>query len=310
MKITRLLTMTIVLLNRRKVTAKELSEEFDVTERTIYRDIETLNSAGIPVLSHQGYEGGYSIPESYKVNKHLFTFDTLLSLLSTLKGVNKTLKSRDISDAIERLTALVPDDKEQQYNQKCSSFFVDIAPWGRGHNLKQLLEMIHGVVLQSECIEFSYSRTSGESRRVIEPYTLAYKGYGWYLLGFCRLRREFRVFKLQRMSSVIKTGELFIRKELNPEPYFSTQYDRREPINLVLSFNKSAESIVAEQFDPRSVEVTAESLIVRVSYPEDHWLYAMLLSFGSAMELLSPLDIREKLKQKIEKMAQQYRNLT
>ena len=100
MKIERLLAMTIMLLNRKKMTAKDLADYFEVSVRTIYRDVETLNQSNIPIVSYQGYDGGFCIPDHYKLSRQLLTFSDMLSILTTLKGVNQTLKNKDDIQAV------------------------------------------------------------------------------------------------------------------------------------------------------------------------------------------------------------------
>ncbi len=215
MKIERLLAITIMLLNRRKVTAKELSEYFGVSIRTIYRDVETLNHSGIPVISWQGYEGGFCISDNYKLSRQLLTFDDMLSILTTLKGINKTLKNRDIDNSIEKISALIPEDKEEAYQVHSDSFIIDISPWGANEIHEQVVQTVHQAIGNSLLISFKYIGANGkESDRIVEPHTLVMKSFSWYLLAFCKLRNEFRVFRLQRMHNVEISNEHFVRRKV------------------------------------------------------------------------------------------------
>ncbi len=312
MKIDRLLAMTVMMLNRRKVTAKELSEQFGVSLRTVYRDVETMNSAGIPVVSWQGYDGGFTIPDSYKLSRQLFTFDDLVSVLSTLKGVNKTLQNSDISAATETLQALIPDDKEELYERHNNSFMVDISPWGGSSDLKEHISDIHQAISDSFIIKFSYRDSSGsESFRRVEPHTLVYKGYGWYLLAYCCLRNGFRIFKLNRIDHLEICNDIFQRRKVEPDLYFNQNQDSRAALKMILRFHDSMTNRVEEMFSRDSISADEEGMLrVSTSLPEDEWLYSMILSFGEKVEIISPQCLREKIGDKIKKMQKLYRNLT
>lgn len=308
MKIARLLAITVLMLNRRKVTAKELAEEFEVSIRTIYRDVDTLNAAGIPVVSWQGYEGGFCIPDEFKLRRHLFTFDDLVSVLTTLKGVNRTLNNREISAAIETLTALIPDEKEDLFSQKSDSFVVDITPWGGTPDLRNHITEIHNAVSSSSVIRFRYSDAGGRlSLRETEPHTLVYKGFGWYLIAYCRLREDFRIFKLNRMSDLEITENRFIRRPVDPDQFFNEGNDSRPLCHMELQFPLSMKLRVEESFPPTAIsECENGDILVKISLPEDDWLHSMILSFGEDVRVISPEQLRFTLKEKIAKMMKNF----
>lgn len=308
MKIARLLAITVLMLNRRKVTARELAEEFEVSIRTIYRDVDTLNAAGIPVVSWQGYEGGFCIPDEFKLRRHLFTFDDLVSVLTTLKGVNQTLNNRDISAAIETLTALIPNEKEELFSQKSDSFIVDITPWGGYADLRNHITVIHSAVNDSRLIRFSYSNADGKrSERETEPHTLVYKGFGWYLIAYCRLREEFRIFKLNRISDIELLEERFIRRPLDPYRFFKQENDNRPLCNMVLRFPSCMKLRLEESFPPQAIS-TVENGDIRItlSLPEDEWLHSMILSFGEHVQIESPDHLKITLKNRAAKMLKNF----
>lgn len=308
MKIARLLTMTVLMLNRRKITAKELAEEFEVSIRTIYRDVDTLNAAGIPVISWQGYEGGFCIPDEFKLSRQLFTFDDLVSVLTTLKGVNRTLNNRDVSTAIETLTSLVPDEKEELLHEKSNSFIVDITPWGGSPDLKNHITEIHEAVSGAYVTRFRYSSASGQSSiRETEPHTLVYKGFGWYLIAYCRLRDGFRIFKLNRINDLEVTDERFIRRKMDPHDFFKRENDTRPLCDMVLRFPGFMRLRLEESFSTYNItESENGDLLLSLSLPEDDWLYSMIFSFGEHVQVVSPDHLRDTLREKVTKMKQNF----
>lgn len=311
MKIERLLTMTIMLLNRRKVTAKELAAHFDVTVRTIYRDVETLNASGIPVISYQGYEGGFCIAENFKLSKQLLTFDDIVQLLSLLKGVNRTLQNREVGSVIEKITALIPTEREEEYAQQSSSFIIDITSWGSSANHDQLISDLHRSVATSSLVTFDYITAQGaRSARTIEPHTMVLKSFTWYLVGFCRLRQEFRIFRLSRIRNLTISTERFVRRDFDPYTFFQEKEDSRPTISLLLRFSVRIAYRIEEMFSEHIVERSDSHLLVRFTIPEDDWIYGMILNYGDDVEVLEPPHIREIIIEKIDKLKKVYSNLT
>ena len=311
MKIERLLAITVILLNRRKVTAKELADRFEVSVRTIYRDIETLNGAGIPVISTQGHEGGLTIPDNYKLSRQLLTFDDMLSLLSALKGVNRTLKNDDIERVIDKVTALIPSEKETVYRNHADSFVIDITPWGNGDYHRDNIQKVHEAVTGSLLLDFAYTDANGRnSKRQVEPHTLLYKGFTWYMLGFCLNRQDFRLFRLSRMRTLSTTNKQFVRRQLAPLDHFFAQ-DSRPMIDLTLKFAQKMRIKTEDHFAPAQLRYEPDgSIIATFTLPEDDWLMSFILSFGSDVEVLSPPRWREAIRDKCLVMHNLYLNLT
>jgi predicted DNA-binding transcriptional regulator YafY len=214
-KIERLLAIIVLLLNRRKITARELAERFEVSIRTIYRDIATLNGAGIPVISSQGQAGGLAIPDGYKLSRQLLTARDLEAMLATLRGVNQTLANKDLQRIIETLDNLVPKDDEPTNVPLHRPLVVDITPWGPTITPEQTIQTMQRAVDGALLLDFSYTDASGQaSRRTVEPHSLVFKGYAWYVIAYCRLRRDFRLFRLSRISAPYLRGESFVRRDL------------------------------------------------------------------------------------------------
>ena len=279
--------------------------------RTIYRDIETLNGAGIPVISTQGHEGGLVIPDNYKLSRQLLTFDDMLSLLTTLQGVNKTMQNSDLQRIIEKITALIPEDKEHHYRTHSDSFVIDIAPWGMACNLRETVQAVHEAVRRSLLLCFTYTGAGGrESHRVVEPHTLIYKSFTWYLLAHCRERQDFRLFRLSRMRGVTVGQEHFVRREVGSLNRFAEQ-DSRPQVKLIVKFIPTIRVKVEEHFDPSQLHYDADgSITATLTFPEDDWILSFLLSFGSDAEVLSPPRWREALSKKVTEMQKLYGNLT
>ncbi|MBU1566048.1 MAG: YafY family transcriptional regulator [Proteobacteria bacterium] len=311
MKIERLLAIIVLLLNRRRVTARELAERFEVSVRTIYRDVETLNGAGVPVISTQGHEGGLTIPDNYKLSRQLLTFDDMLSILSTLQGVNRTMQNNDLLRIIEKISALIPEDKELHYRTYSDSFVIDIAPWGMSEIFRVTMQIVHEAVGRSLLLGFTYTDAGGqESLRLVEPHTLIYKSFTWYLLAYCRERLDFRLFRLSRMRDPKHTREHFIRREVGALNRFAER-DNRPLVELIVKFCPAIQVKVEEHFGPSHLHYEEDgSIIATLTFPEDDWILSFLLSFGSDAQVLSPLRWREAVAKKVTEMQKLYSSLT
>jgi predicted DNA-binding transcriptional regulator YafY len=305
MRIDRLLAITIMLLNRDRISARALAEYFEVSVRTIYRDVDALNLAGIPIISYPGNSGGFGIVESYKIDRQLLTLDNMMTILTTLKGVNITLEDRQLDMAIEKISSLIPVEKDNEIRQHFNKMVIDISPWGYGRRQKDKLKMIYQALNDNKLLKLTYYNTKGEeTERAVEPMTLIFKGFGWYLFAYCRNKNDFRLFRLSRMRNLHILSETFSRKDVSYRGYDMKLSKSINWVKLELKFSKEARVRVEDQFEPDQIRCQEDgSLIVNVSFPEDTWVYATILSYGEQVEVLKPEYIREIILEKIKKTA-------
>lgn len=294
MRIDRLLAITVMLLNRRRVTARELADYFDVSVRTVYRDIEAIMAAGIPIMSFQGNTGGFGIMENYKLNRQLLTFQDMTAILTALKGVNATFRDRSLDGAIEKISALIPDDKEDDYRRHSERFIYDVFPlWGESRQ-RQVLETVRSAVISDRLLRFSYRNAKGEySERLVEPMTLVCKRYHWYLFAYCRMREDYRVFRLSRLREPVVLDETFARREKSFRDVEQPDTAALPTVRLRLKFAPAVRVHVEDFYDDESITVQPDgSLVVDVTFPEDPWVYSHILSFGEMVQVLEPAHIR------------------
>lgn len=310
MKINRLLSITLMLINRPMVTARELSEKFETSIRTIYRDIETIAAAGIPVVSWQGKKGGFCLMENYRIDRQMLTLNDMTSILTALKGIKTTLNDNNIADTIEKIESLVPDDKRELVNKHFEHIIIDLSPWENTTSHKEKLGLIQQALTEQKLLKFYYRNLKGETTsRVVEPISLVLKTNCWYLYGFCRNRSDFRIFRLSRIfdCEILDSSFSARNKPFNEQDYFKN--DKRTPVNLVLRFTSAAKSIVEEYYSAFPITTDQKGRItVKVSFPEDEWVYSLILSHGEDCEVLSPEHIRNLIKERLQKASEQYTN--
>lgn len=302
MKVDRLLTMTMILINRKKVKAQELAELFDVSVRTIYRDVETLSCAGVPILSQQGVNGGISLMEGYRMDKQVLTKEELTSLSIALKSALTSYEDAHAKAVLEKLTGVA----DEQVKQSIDHFFIDLSPWGQNILLKEQITLLKNAIESARCVSFLYSTTYGTmTNRIIEPHTLVQKGKMWYIYGYCTLRNGFRLFKISRMKQMKEEQRSFERKEvhLSDLPWDKAWQQPENLVELTLSFDAQILTLIEETFGVEQIDY--ERSIVQVALPEDEWLYGFLLSFGNRIKLLDPpylVNIVQKRAQEIVEM--------
>lgn len=307
MKIERLLAIIVILLNRRRITAKELAERFEVSIRTIYRDIASLNGAGIPIISSQGYEGGLAIPESYKLSKQLLTPRDLDAMISTLQGVNQGMAHKDLQRIIEMLVSLLPKDDEARISTRHRSLVVDLTPWGPVETPNQTMQVVQRSVDDTRLLTFSYKDSSGRSTsRTVEPHTLIYKGYAWYLLAYCRLRSDFRIFRLSRISDPhLADGSFLVRDPGDIHRFFQFNFAPTQP--AVLRFSPTVRTKVEDFFPGAELSYGEDGFTtVHLELPDDPWIFAFILGFGADAQILAPDSWRQKVKKNLTKMKNLY----
>lgn len=304
MKIDRLLGIVLLLIKRRKMTAVELSCYFEVSVRTIYRDIGSIEAAGIPIVSIQGISGGFEILDSYTLERQLFSAEDMLSILGMLKGVEDALGDERIHSTTQKVAKFLPPSSVDTLFDELK---IEILPWGDEGLKRDTLLRLQQAVAKRMCVRFEYLNSQREhSEREVEPMTLVFKGSSWYLFGYCLLKEDYRLFKISRIRSCVVQPHSFSRREKKYEEFAqqSKQRAHDEMIPLSLRFDKSARFLVEDFFLPQQISGDADgSLNVEVSLPDGDWIYSMLLSFGGAVEVKSPKRVRQQLWQRATALA-------
>jgi predicted DNA-binding transcriptional regulator YafY len=309
MRIDRMLTIIVMLLNRDRITARELADKFEISVRTVYRDIEAINMAGIPVISFSGNEGGFGIMENYRIDRQLLTLNDMLTILTALKGINTGLENSEVESAFEKISNLVPKEKTKEMELFFKQMVIDIAPYGHSERYKKNLKVIQHSIVDNKLIRILYTNAKGEKlKRNIEPMTLIMKGYTWYLFAFCRERNDFRIFRLSRIKNVEVLDLNFTRKDVSHNKYIS-QNDEAQPVTpIVLKFSPEVRVKVEDYFEEEQMEIQDNGdIVVRVSYPEDEWVYSFILGYGEHVEVLEPPHIKKIILKKAKKILDQYK---
>ncbi|MFD1885834.1 helix-turn-helix transcriptional regulator [Paenibacillus wenxiniae] len=309
MKIYRLLAITMMLLNRKRISARELSERFEISLRTVYRDVETITQAGIPILSHAGANGGYEIMDQYRLDRQFLSLEELQSIMIGLKGVSVGVGEQEIGVLLDKVGALIAKSEHNMLTELNNQLIIDPNPWCSTTD-KDKLHSIRNATRQRQLLRFVYTDSySNVSTRTVEPMTIVMKGFSWYLHAFCLLRQEYRIFRLSRMKELDVLPALFTRR---PEPVLTLGYEQHNKtsspyVRLVLQLQPDARAQAEDYFGAEQIVTQSDgTLLITSQQPEGVWLYHMLLSYGPSLRIVAPIRIADIVKQKARQIVELY----
>lgn len=293
MKIDRLFAITNILIDKRTVTATELAQRFGVSVRTIYRDIEILSTNGVPIYTLQGKGGGISIMDGYSMDKTVLSDAEQKQVLMALQSIKAT-GSIDVDDSIHKLRNVFKKDMTNWIE-------IDFSGWEQSNVEKQIFEIIKDGILNSTIVSFSYFGNSGEkTERIVEPLKLVFKGTSWYLYGYCRMRKDYRFFKLRRMDNLAAVDGDVVR--MTAPVQIAKAYEKKnvkEEVKLTLKINSSMAFRIYDEFRNGSIKKSGDYFIVEVTMPKGPWLYSYLLGFGATLEVIEPMEVRNNFKDEL-----------
>ncbi|MCR2026061.1 helix-turn-helix transcriptional regulator [Anaerotruncus colihominis] len=299
MKMERLIGILSILLQREKITAPELAEQFEVSRRTIQRDIESLCRAGVPISTAQGTGGGISIMEGYRVDRTVLTAPEMQAILAGLRSLDSISGTRRYAQLMEKLSTgtsrLAPGG---------AHMLIDLSSWYKT-SLSSKIGLIQGAMEQHHTIRFNYFSPKENSVRIIEPYYLVFHWSAWYVWGWCRTREDFRLFKLNRMTE-LTSGEPFAPcpaplPNLDPERVFPAKYQ------VTVLFDPACRWRLVEEYGADSFTVESDGrLRFTRGFPSADSVLSWVLTFGDKADLLGPEELRKRLGALTRKLADHY----
>ena len=288
MQLNRLFEIVYILLEEKTLTARKLAARFEVSIRTIYRDVEMLSGAGIPIYMSRGKGGGISLLPGFVLNKAVLTQEEKADVLSSLKALQAVDPSRTES-ALNKLSSLLGKADTDWIE-------VDFTSWYNPKKEAERFYALKNAILGKRIIVFSYTSGKGERlERRVEPYKLYFKGQAWYLYGYCLLRQDFRFFKLRRLRELTILDETFTPRVL---PLMDTGDFDEEMLTLELRISSEMAFRVYDEFDTFE-RLEDGSFTVSLNMPHKGWLYQYIASFGQYCEVLAPQYVREEIAKRL-----------
>lgn len=289
MKIDRLIGILSILLQREKITSSELAERFEVSQRTIIRDIEAINAAGIPVAAAKGKGGGFYIMEGYKIDSRLLSYEDMRSIFAGLKGLDSISGNNRYKQLMDRLYV-----RDKCEGEAADDIIIDLGGWDKAA-VSEKIELIREAISGGEKISFSYFSPSGESKREIEPYHLIYQWAGWYVWGYCCLRKDYRMFKLTRITDIKLTGE---QREKRDVPMYSCNklMHSEGGREALVRFDKSVKWRIIDEFGTELPDFDSSgNCTLKFTWTDIPAFYEYILSFGNKAEIIYPEEYRKEI---------------
>lgn len=297
MQESRLFQIVYYLLDKGQATAPELAARFEVSVRTIYRDIDSLSGAGIPIYAEAGRNGGIRLMSDFVLDHAVLSEEEKQEILAALQSINIT-KNIGESKTLRKLSAIFQLRSENWLE-------VDFSRWGNQGFDKEKFELLKTAVIRCRHVRICYAGSDGTvSERTVQPYRLVYKSKAWYLKAFCTEKQEMRTFKLNRILELALLEETFVRRSFPAEPD-----DSEEDYPLItLRFPKDMAYRVYDEFDSAQIQRQENGdLIASARMPEGAWLISFLLSFGTQVEIISPAYLRDEIARQAKKIVEKYK---
>ena len=289
MKIDRMIGILSILLQNEKITAPELAEMFEVSKRTIGRDIEALCKAGIPIFTSQGCGGGIRIMDGYRMERTLLTSKDMQMILAGLRSLDSVSGSNYYRQLMEKIQTGASD-----FVSGRDSILIDLSSWYK-EALAPKIELMQDAIEERKLLSFHYYSPKGESKRVIEPYYLVFKWSSWYVWGWCTEKKDFRMFKLNRMDMPIKSSTDFIAREVSL-PDLSTEKIFPFEMKVKALFPKEYKWRLVEEFGVNCFTENEDgTLLFSADYTDKQNLLRWLLTFGDKVEVLEPAEVKDEM---------------
>mgnify|MGYP001623079759 CR=1 FL=1 len=307
MKFQAMLKILFTLLKKKKTSAAELASACCVSERSIHRYLEELIVSGVPIDIIRGRNGGIFLPDTYKLPENFFTKEEYSAAINALGALYEQLHDDAVADALNKLLS---QQKSDSRNLTLSGrIVVDSGTWGDAYDFSEKLKVMEEAAENDECLDLLYiDRNGNESRRVIEPHLLVYKQNIWYVYAWCRKRSDFRLFKVGRIRSARKTGEIFARREIDRDNLpLKFDFKNTELTDIVFYVEKHALPDVEEWIGMDNVQTHGDRIVAEATLPAGEPLYSKILSFGDGIRIVSPESVAEEVRMRAEKILALYR---
>lgn len=297
MQESRLFKIVYHLLDKGRATAPELAEKFEVSVRTIYRDIDALSSAGVPIYAEAGRNGGIHLMNDFVLDKAVLSEEEKQEILTALQSISFT-NNIENNQTLQKLSAIFHIGSENWLE-------VDFSRWGNKGTDNQKFELLKSAVIHQKCVKITYANSYGTiSERIVQPLKMSYKSMSWYLKAYCTEKQDYRIFKLTRMIDLEVLTEGFCKSSF-PElgETLGQSYN-----TIVLRFPKNMSYRVYDEFDTTKVSKKENGdLIVSVEIPEDEWLIGYILSFGTQVDIIEPAYLKEIVAEQAKKIYEKYK---
>ena len=296
------------LLAKRCVKATYLSQKYEVSVRSIYRYINSLEYAGVPIYTIRGSHGGFAIVDTYKFSSTFMTVKEFESAINALTAICNSVPDKILSSAINKLKSAVKKDYSG-FNIQSGNLIIAAGPWGDSVGYKSKLNVIQRSINENKKLFIKYHDRNGEiTERTIEPHVILFKQGLWYVFAYCNLRKEFRFFKTGRIEYANVTNDTFTKQDLSemnlPLDFW---HNNLQTTDVMLEIDKNYLSDVEEWLGIENVKSISGKYIANVKLPIDNGLVSKIMSYGSGITVLEPESLKNEIKKCALKIIENYK---
>lgn len=309
MKISRILSILNILIEKEKITAQELADKLEVSKRTIYRDIDILNQAGIPIISYPGSGGGLGVMDGHKLDKSILSTDDFKNILAGLKALKSISSNNKINYLIEKL---IPQKKHLIEAE--SDIIIDLSSWFSDNRLQETIDELRMAIVNRKCINIAYHAKGIFSSRTVEPYKLVFKSNHWYLFAFCMERQNFRLFQINRISSYQVLEDEFSLKPINNDmlnfnfenDYFQAS-DESPLEEVILKYESYNESFLMDRIGAQNFQFEDGTGKIVFHTSNMNWMADFIMSLQDKVIIIKPLTLQNEIMDRINRMNNIYK---
>ena len=307
MKFEIMMGILIELLSKRCVSAKYLADKYEVSQRSIYRYVESLEGAGVPLYTIRGNNGGIAIVDTYKLSSTFLTTKEFQKTVETLSAITNSVPNKDLENVILKLKATIKKEYSG-FDIKSGNLIIDAGPWGDTIGYKNKLITINQAVESNKQLSIIYHDRNGTvSERVVDPHIIVFKQGLWYVYAYCHLRNEFRFFKTGRIESATILSTKFERQNIMQDDLpLDFWHENPLSIDVVMEVDKSVLSDVEEWLGIENVHNENNKNVVRAKLPFDGGLVSKIISYGNGIKVVAPLELKKEIINTIKKLKDIY----
>ncbi len=313
MKIDRLLGILNVLANTDRITIKELAERFEVSKRTIFRDLDTLNQSGVPIVTYSGIGGGVSVIDGYKLKSNILSKKDIKNVFTALNGLMSIDENTDLTNLIAKL---IPEEASMVFSE--SDYVIDLSSWFQDSITQKKVSGLHKAIKNQNCIYLEYISKRSRSARIVHPHKLVFKQSYWYLYAFCEDKQEFRLFKVNRIVtykimdasfSCKAVEKIDFRKDFGTD-LFSSQ-DPTSLFEVILEYDVTNEFFLTDKIDAKffhRINSGEEKSQIIFSASSLEWVTNLVFSLQDKVKIIAPLELKEAIKTRIKRINELYKD--
>ena len=309
MKIEYILRILFDLTSKRIVSSNYLCQKYGISKRSVYRYIDCLDAAGVPIYTVRGKGGGFAVVDTYRISSTFMTRNEFEATINALTGIVGVVPDQTLSAAIDKLRALRKNEYSG-FEIKSGGLIIDAGPWGDASGYKSKLAVITKSIEDCKSLFIRYHDRNGEiTERTIDPHVIVFKQGLFYVYAYCHLRNDFRFFKTGRIENATVTSKTFTKQSFKESDLPLDFWHNSVKAKFVLmEIDKSVLSDVEEWLGIENVERVGDKFVARAALPYDNGLVSKIMNFGKGIRVISPANLKEQIRANAEAIIDNYRN--